>query len=636
MTIQKLAAFKFTCLGMALALAGCGGGGGETESASAASEGQSLAVPTGEALTDVSQTALPNVAAAFDPAPATDPSATAFVPTVDDGTVSAAAAPKAASTGNPADATVAGAITTPYPALYGMSVEWAFTGDANANAIVSARYRPQGQADWYNAMPLRRVKAGSSSGFSWATRHSGSIFNLNPGVSYDVELTLKDPDGGSVTRTTTVATRPIPAAMAHAPVKNATPSNIASVLASAQAGDVIQLGGGNYGTLTIEKDGAAGRPLVIRGTPGAVITGEVLMRSRNHVSLEALTVNGRIRFNGSNNVSITRCTVNASASMNNEGIVTHLRSENAHIADNVVTGPVQWAVSSLGVSGNNGNDGILVTGPGHSIVNNRVSGFRDNISLLEESEAVDQFSIEILNNDLSFAADDAIESDYCYHNCRVMNNRITNAFVGVSSQPSLGGPTYMVRNSLYNIVFNAFKLNNNSYGNVLLHNTVVKSGDALGIYADAVVGDLFTRNNLFIGGPGVTTAGYSSGLGKVMSVLDLQVATADMNYDAMGSMLGTFNGRFGSTAFNSMADMRNLTTEKNGVQADMAVFLSNVTLPTAPMTAYTIPDLRVRSGAAVEDAGAILPNITDGFIGRAPDLGAYEAGSALRVVGPRP
>ena len=36
------------------------------------------------------------------------------------------------------------------------------------------------------------------------------------------------------------------------------------------------------------------------------------------------------------------------------------------------------------------------------------------------------------------------------------------------------------------------------------------------------------------------------------------------------------------------------------------------------------------------DAGVILPNINDGFVGTAPDLGAYELGQPLPTYGPRP
>jgi len=35
------------------------------------------------------------------------------------------------------------------------------------------------------------------------------------------------------------------------------------------------------------------------------------------------------------------------------------------------------------------------------------------------------------------------------------------------------------------------------------------------------------------------------------------------------------------------------------------------------------------------DAGVVLPNVNDGFTGRAPDLGAFERGRPLPVYGPR-
>ncbi|NCO42641.1 MAG: hypothetical protein GW892_28545, partial [Armatimonadetes bacterium] len=46
-------------------------------------------------------------------------------------------------------------------------------------------------------------------------------------------------------------------------------------------------------------------------------------------------------------------------------------------------------------------------------------------------------------------------------------------------------------------------------------------------------------------------------------------------------------------------------------------------------------DLRLRTGAAAIDCGAVLPGFNDGFAGGAPDLGAYELGSELPHDGPR-
>ena len=47
-------------------------------------------------------------------------------------------------------------------------------------------------------------------------------------------------------------------------------------------------------------------------------------------------------------------------------------------------------------------------------------------------------------------------------------------------------------------------------------------------------------------------------------------------------------------------------------------------------------DFRLKPGAAAVDRGVALPNITDGFAGRAPDLGAIELGQATKHYGPRP
>ncbi|MEP6962851.1 MAG: hypothetical protein ABI995_12285 [Acidobacteriota bacterium] len=47
-------------------------------------------------------------------------------------------------------------------------------------------------------------------------------------------------------------------------------------------------------------------------------------------------------------------------------------------------------------------------------------------------------------------------------------------------------------------------------------------------------------------------------------------------------------------------------------------------------------DFRLKSGSAAIDRGAPLPTITDGFAGRAPDLGALELGQTPPHYGPRP
>jgi hypothetical protein len=46
-------------------------------------------------------------------------------------------------------------------------------------------------------------------------------------------------------------------------------------------------------------------------------------------------------------------------------------------------------------------------------------------------------------------------------------------------------------------------------------------------------------------------------------------------------------------------------------------------------------DFRLKPGSSAIDRGVALPNITDGFTGKAPDLGALELGQPLPTYGPR-
>jgi hypothetical protein len=47
-------------------------------------------------------------------------------------------------------------------------------------------------------------------------------------------------------------------------------------------------------------------------------------------------------------------------------------------------------------------------------------------------------------------------------------------------------------------------------------------------------------------------------------------------------------------------------------------------------------DFRLKPGSAAVDKGVVLPNVTDGFAGKAPDLGALEVGQVPPHYGPRP
>ena len=70
--------------------------------------------------------------------------------------------------------------------------------------------------------------------------------------------------------------------------------------------------------------------------------------------------------------------------------------------------------------------------------------------------------------------------------------------------------------------------------------------------------------------------------------------------------------------------------------AGMDAFAAKVDFPDPPVPAREHPDLRLAPGSTAVAAGIILPNLNDGFAGKAPDMGAYELGQELPYYGPRP
>src|SRR5262249_18805351 len=179
-------------------------------------------------------------------------------------------------------------------------------------------------------------------------------------------------------------------------------------------------------------------------------------------------------------------------------------------------------------------------------------------------------------------------------------------------------------------------LHNGTVGDVVLHNTAVKCGDAFGVYAGETWSRALVRNNVFIGGTGGGTyGGFGNGRGRVFDLFDAGTPRS-LHYDGVGS-LGTnmFQGRIGAATFNSLATLQANTTEAHATSVDMTIFASGPAFPSNPYPPKATVDLRLAAGAAAVDKGVVIAAINDGYAGAAPDLGAYELGDPLPVYGPR-
>jgi hypothetical protein len=164
----------------------------------------------------------------------------------------------------------------------GVIVTIAPDDDPDQDALAAVAYRTDGAAYW-DGLPLARVAD---------TRFVGSLFGLQPGTTYDVRVTLSDPDGGPLDGaqvTASAATRaqiaiPTPVHTYYVAPEGtgnactlAAPCSLPEGLSRAQPGDQVVLRGGVYhqGDLALPRSGTAGAPIVIRGYPdeNAVLDG---------------------------------------------------------------------------------------------------------------------------------------------------------------------------------------------------------------------------------------------------------------------------------------------------------------------------------------------------------------------------
>ena len=97
------------------------------------------------------------------------------------------------------------------PTLTTLGVQLPITGDDNLNASVTVRYRKTGANTWRQALPLFRVHPENTTSWTVAPQFAGSVFDLRPNTSYDIELHVVDPDGPvDKIFTMTTTTRPVP------------------------------------------------------------------------------------------------------------------------------------------------------------------------------------------------------------------------------------------------------------------------------------------------------------------------------------------------------------------------------------------------------------------------------------------
>jgi hypothetical protein len=319
---------------------------------------------------------------------------------------------------------------------------------------------------------------------------------------------------------------------------------------------------------------------------------------------------------------------------------------------------------------------VKVYGPGHVVAYNYVANFHDGIDVEtygnpDGSSAADgphyppkeywdrrPVAIDFYNNYMTNFHDNAFEIDGSLHNVRVMRNLMINsASHPMCNQPGVGGPIYWIRNIAYHAPTGSTRMTSGAAG-VIFYNNTILTETAAGSSANA-----HWRNNLILGenaAPAIfsvnTYTNYSSSDYNGFRVnpgadVAFQWTSPPWNILAdyrgllrgagdAGEGGGTGRGGGGATAragdsslevrrFASLGEYSQATRQdQHSVTLDYDIFVNVPKLDGKDLRAvqnlYKAEDLdfRLKPGAAAIDRGVALANVTDGFNGQAPDLGA--------------
>lgn len=541
------------------------------------------------------------------------------------------------------------------PTLVALGVALPITGDDNFTAHVTLRYRKLGTTTWRDAMPLQRVHAELVTGFATQPSFAGSVFDLAPATTYELELHATDNDG-RVDQTLMVmaTTRDIPKdPTTPRMVAVTTAAQLTTALNAAQPGDIIELAAGTYtGAFAINASGTASQPIVIRGVAqdtvildGGNCSGcNVLETYGNWIHIEAMTIQNasraiRMQTQGAHDIVIRRVHIRDVTL----GIGSAPNQADAYIADNILEGRLTWPCTyasddtSCNAGGQHGlhanDDGINVQGEGHVVAHNRLSGFGD--AMKSEQDGVR--SADFYGNDVLSAYDNGLELDGSLRNTRALRNRFTNTYATLSFQPIFGGPAYAIRNVLYNVEDEQFKLHSRgtdpTVGAVILHTTVIRALRSIQVSSSVSPLQFTVANSLFIG-PSTISDGFT----VRYDVPSVSTAATDYNgYFPDGQFQYGYNAGAGGITYASLAAaIAGGKFEQNSLLVGASVLESGTVGPTTHTTAVTpfVPTLGAASPAI--DRGFALPNIDDDFHGSAPDLGAIESGCDVPIYGPRP
>jgi len=292
--------------------------------------------------------------------------------------------------------------------------------------------------------------------------------------------------------------------------------------------------------------------------------------------------------------------------------------EDNDIGDSSIIG-WPWDLTHASTAQNTGVYFTDNTGQGNVIRRNRLHGTYDGLHPCGDSAPDSAFTTEtdVYDNTIYTHSDDAIESEGYCSNVRIWNNTISDSLMAVAVAPASPGPTWIVRNTGYNIgnVPSALQFGqtpssikiNSDYPEVVgpllvYHNTfltTVDGADSLVLFNPGYNTYIYSRNNVYVA--------PHNALRKINTIL------LDFDYDDMYSSGGAALVNWYNTNYPTLASVQtDLNEEMHGISADPS--LAN---PAGG-------DFTPNAGSPLINAAVPIPGISDQEPDGQPDIGAVE------------
>jgi hypothetical protein len=500
-----------------------------------------------------------------------------------------------------------------------IGVRLPYSGDDNRNSKCAIQYRVAGSSAWKD-------------GFTpWADRKGrefrGSLIHLTPDTAYQIRLTVTDPEGGNTSRDVTIRTWS----------ENFKVAKVV-ILPESSSRPLVITQGGSASTGYVVYQPASGKSALIDVRNNY---DHCVVAKANYVIIRGLTLKGArthaVRLDDRSDVVVERCDISG---WGKKGYGTWGENHAAIYANgspvkriivqrNKIHHP-RWDTNTWSEPRpDHGNDKHPVgpsgldfqhCGGNHVIRFNHIYSdashyFKDGFCGGPDSGTggFPGSDSDIHGNIVENVWDDAIEAEGGNINVRIWGNFLNYNFTGIASRSTTVGPLYTFRNVFGNCesttgrsggFFRKAGFNSApqiDYGVYDFHNTVLRNP---GTAINGPMTHHMTRNNILYSN---TSIGLSTRDGQ-------SYAANDFDYDLIPVELEAPRG---------------YNTEPHGIRAK-PVYVSGYGFNRTTWKGI----FQLVASSPGFDRGQVIPNFNDGFTGKAPDIGAHEAGFEPMEFGP--